>query len=359
LACVNAQQHILTPEPGSLKIALIVNPILPVPPLNYGGIERIVYMLAAELKKKGHEVVLFANELSEPGVELRPYRENSTYGFGDFFSTNLLTAKIAIQKFDIVHTFGRMSNISLLMFSKIPKIVSYQLHPTVSQVKKAVKLARKNTLYFTACSNFIANQISPFCDVTTIYNGIDLSEYKFTDDADQQAPLVFLGRIQEIKGTGLAIQVARESGRKIIIAGNIPEDEIHQRYYREMVAPFIENDQVRYIGPVNNFQKNELLGSASALLMPVTWDEPFGIVMAEALACGTPVVGFKRGALPEIIEDGVNGYLADSVTEMVDCIGKLPLIKRGNCRATAEKKFNSLLLAGQYEALYYRVTGKV
>ena len=341
-----------------MKIALIVNPILPVPPTNYGGIERIVYMLVVELVKKQHEVVLFANEHSDPGVELRAYSENVPYGFRDFLSINLFTAKTAFQGFDIVHTFGRMSNISLLMLSKIPKIVSYQLHPTVSQVKKAVRLARKNTLHFTACSNFIASQISSFCDVTTIYNGVDVDEYKYTDKVDEHAPLVFLGRIQEIKGTSLAIQVALESKRKIIIAGNIPEDEIHQRYFRERVAPFIDNDQVRYIGPVNNFQKNELLGSACALLMPVSWDEPFGIVMAEALACGTPVIGFKKGALPEIIQDGVNGYLADSTADMVKSVGKLSLIRRPNCRSTAEKKFSSSVLAEQYEALYYRIRAR-
>ncbi|MCR8560176.1 glycosyltransferase family 4 protein [Mucilaginibacter sp. BJC16-A38] len=341
-----------------MKIALIVNPLIPVPPEKYGGIERIVYMIIQELKKNGHEVTLFANGQSKPGTALRGYTENAPYNLKNFLAINLLTVKIAFQGFDLVHTFGRMNNIALLMFSNLPKIVSYQLPPTLSQVSRAVKLARKKSLSFTACSDFIARQMTALCEVSTIYNGVNLGDYDFSAAVGPGAPLVFLGRIQAEKGTALAIQVARESGKKLIIAGNIPEEESHLRYYREMVAPYIDEKNVFYIGPVNDLQKNELLGSAAALLMPVTWDEPFGIVMAEALACGTPVIGFRRGALPEVIVDGLNGYLADSVTEMAACVGKLQLIDRKKCRQVAADKFSAVSISKQYEQLYYKVSCK-
>lgn len=221
-----------------------------------------------------------------------------------------------------------MNNIALMMWSKIPKVVSYQLPPTISQVKKATKIAFKNTLYFTACSNFIARQINKFANVTTIYNGVNINEYQFNATVSADAPLVFLGRIQEEKGTSIAIQVARTTGRKLIIAGNIPAEETHKQYFSTKVKPFIDDVQISYIGPVNNFQKNELLGNSYALLMPVTWDEPFGIVMAEALACGTPVIGFNRGAIPEVVINGLNGFVCNTLTEMIAAVGHIPEVSR-------------------------------
>ncbi|MGF7038446.1 glycosyltransferase family 4 protein [Mucilaginibacter lappiensis] len=341
-----------------MKIAMIVNPLIPVPPEQYGGIERIVYMLVQELSKKGHEITLYANKNSKPGCKLIGYRESENYGLMDMIKINLLTSAIAFGNYDIVHTFGRMSNIGLLMLGKLPKIVSYQLPPTVSQVKKAVKISGKNSLQFTACSNYIARQINTISKVTTIYNGIDINDYLFNNDISADAPLVFLGRIQREKGTAIAIQTAIKTNQKLIIAGNIPAENIHQQYFNEEVKPLIDQDQIRYIGPVNNIQKNELLRNAIALLMPVTWDEPFGIVMAEAFACGTPVIGFNRGAVPEVVTNGTTGFICNTVDEMAAAVRNIDIIDRNNCRKVAEEKFNSVLLAAQYEQLYMNALNK-
>ena len=339
-----------------MKIAIIVNPLIPVPPEQYGGIERIVFMLITQLLNLGHDVTLFAHPDSKPGSSLVPYAENAAYGFRDLLKTNRLTSKIAFGSFDVVHTFGRMSNIAFLMFSKIPKVVSYQLPPTISQVKKAVKLARANSLYFTACSNFIADQIRNYCDVTTIYNGVDPADYQVNEQVAVDAPLVFLGRIQKEKGTAIAIEVAKKTGNKLIIAGNVPNEALHQRYFEEEVSPFIDQSQITYIGPVNNSQKNELLQNCKAFLMPVLWDEPFGIVMTEALACGAPVIGFNRGAVPEVVSDGQNGFVCDNVDEMVAAVKKAGDINRVTCRKIVEDKFSARVLARQYEKLYERIS---
>ncbi|RWY57340.1 glycosyltransferase family 4 protein [Mucilaginibacter gilvus] len=341
-----------------MKIAIIVNPLIPVPPDKYGGIERIVYMLIQELIAKGHEVTLYANEHSKPGCELVGYREYDPYSMLDIIRINALTSKIAFQKFDVVHTFGRMSNIVLLMLSKLPKVVSYQLPPTLSQVKKMAGLARKGSIHFTGCSNYISGQIAPYAPVTTIYNGVDTSEYTFTPAVAEDAPLVFLGRIQKEKGTDIAIHAALAAGRKLVIAGNVPDEKTHQAYFEEKVKPFIDGKQVSYIGPVNNSQKNELLGTAAAFLMPVTWDEPFGIVMAEALACGTPVIGFKRGSVPEVVQHSVNGYVCDSPEEMAAFARDIRKINRADCRRIAEEKFSSGTIGNQYEELYKRLIAK-
>ena len=341
-----------------MKIALIVNPLIPVPPEQYGGIERIVYMLIQELVKNGHDITLYAHPKSEPGCYLIPFKEDIKYTFKNFIQINLLTARIALRGFDLVHTFGRMNNIAFLMLTKVPKVVSYQLPPTVSQIKKAVKIARNKTLIFTACSDFIAKQIKIYANVSTIYNGIDLNLYDFQGNVGVDAPLVFLGRIQEEKGTEIAVKVAIQTGRKLIIAGNVPDEPIHLCYFNERIKPFIDNNQITYIGPVNNKQKNILLGKAGALLMPVTWDEPFGIVMAEALACGTPVIGFKRGAVPEVIENNVNGFVCETVAEMITLVTRLEEIARAECRRSAEAHFSAEILSKQYVNLYQQLIGR-
>jgi len=341
-----------------LKIAIIVNPLIHVPPEQYGGIERIVFMLIQELKKSGHDVTLYGNEHSQPGCKLIGYRESTHYGLKDLVKINRLTSKIAFRHFDLVHTFGRMSNIALLMLSKLPKIVSYQLPPTVSQVKKAMSIAHKNSLRFTACSNYIAGQISAFTDVTTIYNGVDINDYEFNADVADDAPLTFLGRIQYEKGTAIAIQAAKKTNQKLVIAGNVPNELIHQRYFEEQVKPYIDGKQIKYIGSVNNSQKNRLLRNSKAFLMPVTWDEPFGIVMAEALACGTPVIGFNRGAIPEVVTNGSNGFVCDTETDMIKAINSIDSINRATCRQVAEQKFSAGVLAKQYEELYQLAIGK-
>ncbi|WP_316806874.1 glycosyltransferase family 4 protein [Pedobacter agri] len=336
----------------SLKIAIIVNPLIPVPPEKYGGIERIVYMLIQELKSFGHDITLFAHPDSAAGCKLVSYTGSEYFNFKDFVKINAITAKIIFNQFDIVHTFGRMSNIALLMPSKLTKIISYQLPPTLSQIKKAIKLSRKNSLHFTGCSDFIANQIRTLTPTSTIYNGVNINDYTFSQIVTEDAPLFFLGRIQVDKGTHIAIDVAKRTNKKLIIAGNIPNEQIHQDYFKAYVEPFIDGEQIKYVGPVNDQQKNNLLGKTLAFLMPVTWDEPFGIVMVEALACGTPVIGFRRGALPEVIEEGINGFVCDGVTDMVNAVHKVDKISRKACRDVASEKFSSTKLAKQYEHLY-------
>jgi len=335
-----------------LKIAIIASPNIPVPPDQYGGIERIIYMLIQELNKKGHDITLFAHPDSKVDCKLIPYQESKKYTFKDFIKINLLTSKN--KKFDLVHTFGRMNNIAFLIPKKTIKIVSYQLPPTVSQVKKAVLLANRNSLYFSACSNYIADQISKFCDITTVYNGVNSDEYQFNPKINDQAPLVFLGRIQCDKGTHLAIEVAKKTKNRLIIAGNIPNEKLHIDYFNSQVKPHLNNQDITYIGPVNNKEKNILLGNAKAFLMPVTWDEPFGIVMTEALACGTPVIGFKRGAIPEVVVDGYNGYVCENVEQMIIAVNHIKKINRENCRKVLEEKFSAQVIADQYERLYKR-----
>jgi glycosyltransferase involved in cell wall biosynthesis len=146
--------------------------------------------------------------------------------------------------------------------------------------------------------------------------------------------------------------VAKKSGRQLVIAGNVPEAAHHRRYFEQKIQPHVDGSAVQYVGAVDDRGKNELLGRSAALLMPLLWDEPFGIVMAEALACGTPVVGLRRGSLPEIVQHEINGFVCDSVEEMVGAVNQLSSIERKQCRRIAEEKFSDRVIVDSYEQLY-------
>jgi glycosyltransferase involved in cell wall biosynthesis len=231
--------------------------------------------------------------------------------------------------------------------------MSYQREPTIAQIKKAVKWSKKSTLSFTGCSNYISQQISPYAQSFTVYNGIDLKIYDFKTETSSNAPLVFLGRIEPIKGTHVAIKAALETGKDLIIAGNIPPE--YQHYFETEIKPFLSS-QINYVGPVNDVQKNEILGSAAAFLMPIEWNEPFGIVMAEALACGTPVIGYRKGSVPEVVQHGINGYIAEDFNSLCNYIDKSSELSRIKTRETAVNNFSSLKIIEDYTQIYQKLT---
>jgi glycosyltransferase involved in cell wall biosynthesis len=185
-----------------------------------------------------------------------------------------------------------------------------------------------------------------------IHNGVPAGQYSFRESVAEDAPLLFLGRLERIKGAHTAIEVARQTGRELVVAGNVVDTAEGQRYYKQELVPHIDGSQIRYVGPVDDAQKNELLGACSALLMPLEWDEPFGIVMAEALACGTPVIAFRRGAVPEIVEHEVNGIICRDEGEMVDAVRRVGELDRGACRRSFEMRFSDRVIVSQYENLY-------
>ena len=231
----------------------------------------------------------------------------------------------------------------------VPKIMSYQREPTLNQISKAVKLSKNGSIAFTGCSDYISNQIATVGDAYTVYNGVPIDQFTFNENVSEDAPLVFLGRIEEIKGTHIAIEVANRTNKKLIIAGNIPND--HQSYFDLKVKPYL-TERIQYIGPVNDQQKNILLQNASAFLMPILWNEPFGIVMAEAMACGTPVIGFKRGSVPEVVLNNKTGYVCDSVDEMCNAVIKISNISRNDVRNAAVLRFSGEVISNNYIDLY-------
>lgn len=342
-----------------MMIAITADPMLPVPPKQYGGIERIIDMVVRGLVARGHEVVLVAHADSDVPCRVIAYGAERPGHPLDVVRNTLTVGRLLGERPDVVHSFGRLAYLTPLLGAKVPKIMSYQREPSLGRVRRAVRLSRRGTLTFTGCSEYIAGKIRPLAPAAAIPNGVPLGRYTATDRVPADAPLVFLGRLERTKGAHTAIEVARRAGRTLVLAGNVVEAGESREYFDREIAPHIDGRDVRYVGPVNDEQKNVLLGGAAAFLMPIEWDEPFGIVMAEALACGTPVIGFGRGAVPEVVTHGETGFLCATVDEMVAAVSALDRIDRRACRARCESHFSDRVIVDAYERLYHdRLSGR-
>lgn len=340
--------------PPPLRILLTADPGLVVPPLHYGGIERIIDQLAVELRRRGHDVSLLATAGSGCAID-RVLAWPQTRALSRLkILRHAAALRRAVTRTDaqVIHSFSRLAYLLPMLRSRRAKIMSYQRHPTSRTVRLADRLSGGSIL-FTGCSQFIARLGAAHGgDWRAIPNFVDPARFRFRGSVAPTAPLVFLSRIESIKGAHTAIAVARAAGRRLILAGNHAASGAEADYWREQIAPQIDGTQVSYIGPVDDRQKVNLLGHAAALLVPVEWEEPFGIVFIEALACGTPVVSCPRGALPEIVRDGREGFLAEDEAGLVRAVREIGAIDRRACRRRVEHHFSASVVTDAYEALY-------
>jgi glycosyltransferase involved in cell wall biosynthesis len=336
-----------------MNILLTVDPEIPVPPGLYGGIERIIEILVNSYVQMGHSVTLCANPKSKVPCILVPWKGLRSQHATDIIKNSVtLTKTVYTGKFDVIHSFSRLAYMTAVMPLSVPKIMSYGREPSLDRVTKAMKFSKKNTMAFTGCSDYITDQIKPVAPAYTVYNCIPFEKYTLTSSVSADAPLSFLGRVEFIKGTHLAIEVAQKTNRRLIIAGNVPDG--HQDYFDQYVKPHL-NERITYVGPVNDIQKNELLGQSLAFLMPIQWNEPFGMVMTEAMACGTPVIGFPRGGVPEVIENDATGYLVNDVAQMIDAVSRCTKLDRRIVRERAAQRFSIDVIVSDYLRLYEKM----
>lgn len=333
-----------------MRILLIMDPGIPVPPELYGGIERIVYLLANEYTLLGHEVTLLAG----PGS----YFDGQTQHFGrnDLsrskwarFKEIMFVWRYLVRnrgKFDLVHNFGRLIYLLPILNSPIKKLMSYQRSVTARGVALINKMPNK-ALVFTACSENCVQTGNIAGTWRTVYNGVDFSKYKLTAELPAAAPLIFLGRLDKIKGAHTAIKIAKNTGSRLIIAGNKPDTPDNLYYYEREIEPEFDGKHIIYAGPVDDKKKNEYLGMAKALLFPIEWDEPFGIVMVESMACGTPVIAFRKGSVPEVV-NSKTGIIVDNAAEMEKAVLHAGEIDRKSCREDAQKRFDISVIAKEY-----------
>lgn len=337
-----------------LRILLTADPEVPVPPVQYGGIERIIDTLVTHYRQIGHQVGLVAHPKSTVPVDaLFPWPGRRSQHPIDLIR-NIRTLNHAIKMFrpDILHSFSRIFYMAPHLRSTLPKIMSYQRPPSGRTVRMAVGIAG-NRLRFTGCSEDICRQGRAFGgEWHAIHNFVDIDKFDFQPSVSADAPLVFLSRIERIKGVHTAIDVAKRTGRRLLIAGNHYSEGEAGDYWRDVISPELGKNGIEYVGPVDDVQKNALLGQAAAMIVPIEWAEPFGIVFAESLACGTPVISSPRGALPEIVRQGIDGFLVNTIEEACAAVEQLPQINRQDCRRRAEECFSASVIVSQYESLY-------
>ncbi len=332
-----------------------MDPGIPVPPTLYGGHERLVYLFAEEYQKLGHEVALLAG----PGSHCSG--KTVTFGTNDLARSKWIRFKEArfvwrfLKKnknnFDLIHNFGRLIYLLPALNYPVKKVMTYGRPVAAKGIKILTALPNRN-LIFTACSNYCVSTGNVAGHWETVYNAIDFSQYHLNEKLDDDAPLMFLGRLDKIKGVHTAIKVAKETGHKLLIAGNISHTADNYTYFKTEIEPQFDNDRIKYLGALNDIEKNKYLQQAKALLFPIEWDEPFGIVMIEAMACGTPVIAFKRGSVPEVVENGVTGFIVTDAKQMEQKIAETDTIGRSLCRETARKRFNVSVIASHYLSLF-------
>lgn len=336
-----------------MRIALTADPEISVPPFQYGGIERIVDALARGLSGQGHHVTLLSNVDSTCPVRKIPWKGRQSSSRIDTIKNAMQLASItSTNRFDIVHSFSRLAYLLPILPNSIPKLMTYQRE--ISRKTTAIaNLLAFQSLEFSAVGR---HMIEPVQDIGLwhyIPNFVPLCVYALSSCTTSGSPLIFLGRIEELKGPHIAIEIAKKTNKSLILAGNISDE--HQDWFDKCIRPLIDGDQIRYVGPVNDEQKAALLRGAYALLMPILWEEPFGIVMIEAMACGTPVIGFRRGAVPEVVAHEETGYVVDSIEDMIGAVHQIERISRRECRVRVERFYSDIVIINRYISLYEKM----
>ncbi len=347
-----------------MRIIVTADPYIPVPPVTYGGAERVIDFLVRGLLARGHEVTLIAHPESHTDATLVPYGSGTHWRRRDR-ATELWQVGDALwdrrRETDVVHSFGRLAALlPVLPLRGVGKLQMYGREEIPwGSVGVALALAG-DSMAFTGCGTHMWDHAGNAHRARwrTVFNGVELDRYEFVAHVADDAPLVFLGRLDRIKGAHHAIAVARASGRRLVLAGPRTESGPDAAYFDREIAPHVDGKQVQWIGPVNDAEKSQLLGGAAALLMLIDWDEPFGIVMAEALACGTPVIGFARGSVPEVVQHGVTGYVCRTEAEAAAAVARLGALDRAAARADCAVRFNADAIVSQYEALYRMVASR-
>ncbi|GAB4366942.1 MAG: hypothetical protein Kow0042_07170 [Calditrichia bacterium] len=320
------------------------------PPRHYGPWESVVSLLTEGLVHRGYDVTLFATADSQTDARLhavcpRGYEEDPTIDPKVWEYLHISEVFEHASEFDLIHNhfdfmplaFSQLVSTPLL--TTIHGFSSPKIHPVYEKYNGKV--------FYVSISH--ADRLASLSYIATIYHGIDLKQFTFQPKIGDY--LLFFGRIHPDKGAKEAIEIATKGRMKLILAGIIQDRE----YYETQVHPYIDNRQIIYVGSADPLRRNELLGGAYALLHPINFEEPFGLSVVEAMACGTPVIAVPRGSMPEIIQHGYNGFLVKNVDEAVSALQKIPKIDRHNCRKTVEERFTVEVMVENYIQVYKKI----
>ena len=342
-----------------MNILLVMDPLIKVPPDHYGGIERVVADIADVLTERGHDVTLWAAPGSRVRARVEPFgREGEWTRWSNLRNTWTLAGRFlrAPRRFDVIHNFGRLAYLAPVLALDVPKVQTYMRTVTPANMGTARRLGARR-LHYTAVSAAIRDTGAPGGgNWSVIFNCAVPARYAFAGATDAAtAPLVFLGRLDRCKGVHHAIAVARRLQRRLIIAGNISPLAHEQAYFDQEIKPQLDGELVSYVGAVGDAAKQTLLGGAAAMLLPIEWEEPFPVVLPESMLCGTPLIAFRRGGVPEGIDHGRTGFLCETVDEMTALVARLPELDRAAVRAEAVRRFSDAAIASEYESLYQQL----
>jgi len=337
-----------------MRVAMLAPIAWRTPPRQYGPWEQVVATLTDGLVQLGIDVTLYATGDSGTRAKLRSvvergYEEDASYNVKVFEALHIARAFEEADQFDLIHNHF---DFLPLMWSRLvttPMVAT--IHGFSSTDILPAYRAYDDRVHYVAISE--ADRQPDLTYTATIHHGINLDDFPYRPDADPDGHVLFFGRIHPDKGTGDAIEIARAAERPIVLAGIIQDQE----YFESEVRPRLGADAT-YVGPVGGSDRALLLGSAAALLHPIAFEEPFGLSVIEAMACGTPVIAYRRGSMPELIQNGVNGFLVAGLDEAVAALGMLDELERKVCRADAEDRFSSARMVAAYVAVYDRILGR-
>jgi glycosyltransferase involved in cell wall biosynthesis len=343
-----------------MRIAQVAPLFESVPPKLYGGTERVVSYLTEELVRLGHEVTLFASGDSQTRARLVPGCPRALWrdpGCRETLPQHVRQMEMVfadVSRFDLIHFHCDYLHLPLLRRLSCPSLTTLHGRPDIPEVRSLFEEYADIPL-----ASISDSQRRPLPGANwrgTVHHGLPRDLHAFSDRSEGY--LAFLGRISPEKRLDRAVEIARRSGRRLKIAAKLyPEED---DYYRQTIEPLLLDSRefVEFIGEVGGREKDEFLGKADALLFPIDWPEPFGLVMIEALACGTPVIAWREGSVPEVIQDGVTGFVVESINDAVSAVGRLQWLDRRDCRHAFESRFDAARMAEEYVTIYRRLVDR-
>jgi glycosyltransferase involved in cell wall biosynthesis len=348
-----------------MKIAMIVPPWIKLPPKGYGGIEIVVKLLTDQLVDKGHDVTLFSVGTSETkgnlsavfDDELIQYLNKPASSFLNVLATHTLSAYMEIEKggFDVIHDHSWKEGLLCAQFIDIP--VVHTIHsPIDGENKEFYEIFTRNKsdrIHFVSISDFQQKCLPGLNYARTVYNGLVLDRYPFRKEKDDF--YFFIGRFNPEKAPHLACEMAKKLGLNLILAGKVNEKD-EKEYFNKYIEPYLGN-KIKFIGEVGHWSKEkmDLFSKGKGYLYPIQWDEPFGITMAEAMACGTPVFTLKKGSTPEVVESGVTGFVEENIEDLVEDIRQVNSIDPEKCRERVKELFTAEVMTDSYEEVYRQI----
>lgn len=330
-----------------MNIAMLAPIAWRTPPRHYGPWENVAALLTEGLVACGHDVTLFATADSQTSAKLHAvcpqgYEERRSLIPKVWECLHISELFERADAYDIIHNHFDYLPLTYSSLTATPVVTT--IHGFSSPGILPVYKKYNGKTFYVAISD--ADRTPELDYVKTVHHGIDLAQFDFQPDPDDY--LLFFGRMHPDKGVREAVEIARACGKKLILAGIVQD----QDYFDHHVAPHLNNDKVTYIGSVGPVERSRLLGKASALLHPIAFDEPFGLSVVEAMACGTPVIAFDRGSMPELIQSGESGFLVNTVTEAVEAVARIDTIDRTYCRRHVEKHFTVERMIRDYTHVY-------